>query len=597
MENSQKRKCEALDAKKYKNTYQAPLGYGSEDDKGNEEGKGQVLDIVCKNLDNATPNKLVGQIQALFPQVTANQIHTAWTVMSEELWKQDNQQLTSAKLLMEDLSDDIEIFDVVLEDGVEQICWGMKQIAWPLIGKVVEVGLDATCMLAEFDNAGFPLSYCLLSTASVIEISKHTQALTRWITMLQDRYHLNPEFIHMDKDMAEISMTRTALREQLSQAKLTTTLYNVEKAVGFIPFGRMDSGENEGGRVDSDMATMEIEEQKNPNAVYLQITKAQKESVTMTRPPNMKVATLTIKLPSWVLPKMATASENANEDHSCRIFCPDDLQVQLVDMVELYFCVHPLIPGYAAPSAPGICCWAVKQMVDFCVANDLHEAWAYLCENWLKTAMILESHWQQIKKDFLHHFYKLRVDLLVWILVTKMAPAYYRKLNLATREIGRFHKLPSWRKVFKRDWKQALKTPITVPLNIKYRLDMYHWVCTCPHFSKSQFLLCKHLVQAAPPVEPIFFLEPVTDETKPGARQPAQWPCEDVDSSDESESNKGTCHQLFVAFEDQMKKRIDLLWDFVYGLEYQIQFQDHRFLQMVERQGGALFRLAEACQQ
>ncbi|KAG5221139.1 SWIM-type domain-containing protein [Salix suchowensis] len=351
MENSQKRKCEALDAKKYKNTYQAPLGYGSEDDKGNEEGKGQVttgagmdseipgdlylthrsqvlvtqvwvpvlagpnrcriaiehhtvhvlycdvsvpvevLDIVCKNLDNATPNKLVGQIQALFPQVTANQIHTAWTVMSEELWKQDNQQLTSAKLLMEDLSDDIEIFDVVLEDGVEQICWGMKQIAWPLIGKVVEVGLDATCEL-------------------------------------------------------------------------------------------MDSGENEGGRVDSDMATMEMEEQKNPNAVYLQITKAQKESATMTRPPNMKVATLTIKLPSWVLPKMATASENANEDHSCCIFCPDDLQVQLVDMVELYFCVHPLIPGYAAPSAPGICCWAVKQMVDFCVANDLHEAWAYLCENW-----------------------------------------------------------------------------------------------------------------------------------------------------------------------------------------------------------------------
>lgn len=83
--------------------------------------------MVRENLDNATPNELVGRIQALFPQVTANQIHTA-----------------SAKLLMEDLSDDVEMFNVVIEDGIEQICWGMKQIARPLIGKVVEVGLDAT---------------------------------------------------------------------------------------------------------------------------------------------------------------------------------------------------------------------------------------------------------------------------------------------------------------------------------------------------------------------------------------------------------------------------------------------------------------------
>ncbi|KAF7426653.1 hypothetical protein PC9H_009022 [Pleurotus ostreatus] len=607
----------------------------------------EALDMVRENLDNATPNELVGRIQALFPQVTANQIHTAWTVMSEELWKRDDQQLTSAKLLMEDLSDDVEMFNVVIEDGIEQICWGMKQIARPLIGKVVEVGLDATfetnsrhlelySVLAEFDNAGFLLSYCLLSTASAIEIGKRTRALTRWTTMLRDRYCLNPEFVHVDKDMAEISMSRTvwasakiqlcwwhlrkALRERLSRAKLTTTPYNVEKAVGeftfidrgFIPFGRTDSGEHEGGQVDSDTVEMEMSTQENPNAVYLRITKAQ-------------------RLPARVLPETATASENANDDHSCRIFCPDDLRVQLVDMVELHFCAHPLIPGYAAPSAPGIRHWAVKQMYDFCVANDLREAWAYLWENWyrkgrwelwarceyeriprLKTTMILESHWRRIKKDFLHHFHKPRVDLLVWILVTKMAPAYYRKLDLATRDIGRFRELPSWRKAFKRDWKRALKKPITVPLNIKYRPDTYRWVCTCPHFSKSRFLLCKHLVQAAPPVEPIFFLEvirnrttpfwthvslqPMTDETKPGVKQPAQQPCEDVDSSDESESDEGACHQLFVAFEDQMKKRIDLLRDFAYGLEYQIQFRDHRFLQTVERQGGALFRLAEACQ-
>ncbi|KAJ3779750.1 hypothetical protein GGU10DRAFT_280331, partial [Lentinula aff. detonsa] len=35
--------------------------------------------------------------------------------------------------------------------------------------------------------------------------------------------------------------------------------------------------------------------------------------------------------------------------------------------------------------------------------------------------------WRRIKHDFLHHFHKPRLDLLVWILVMKLAPAYYRK--------------------------------------------------------------------------------------------------------------------------------------------------------------------------
>ncbi|KAJ6542145.1 hypothetical protein DFH09DRAFT_848348, partial [Mycena vulgaris] len=74
------------------------------------------------------------------------------------------------------------------------------------------------------------------------------------------------------------------------------------------------------------------------------------------------------------------------------------------------------------------------------------EAWTYLWENWyrpgrwelwarsqhpeiprLKPTMMVESHWRCIKHDFLHHFHKPRVDLLVWILVVKLAPRYYRR--------------------------------------------------------------------------------------------------------------------------------------------------------------------------
>ena len=42
--------------------------------------------------------------------------------------------------------------------------------------------------MVEHDNSGFPLSYCILSTASSIEIGKRTKALTAWATCLRDQY-------------------------------------------------------------------------------------------------------------------------------------------------------------------------------------------------------------------------------------------------------------------------------------------------------------------------------------------------------------------------------------------------------------------------
>ncbi|TFK57941.1 hypothetical protein BDN72DRAFT_737553, partial [Pluteus cervinus] len=131
-----------------------------------------------------------------------------------------------------------------------------------------------------------------------------------------------------------------------------------------------------------------------------------------------------------------------------RTFCPAIYRDSIVDMMERHYCAHPMIPGYTRPDAASIKRWAVQQMYRFCNQNGLPEVWAYLWENWyrhgrwelwarsvhpemipiLKTTMILESHWRRIKHDFLHHFRMPRCDLLVWILVTKLAPLYYIKL-------------------------------------------------------------------------------------------------------------------------------------------------------------------------
>jgi len=91
----------------------------------------------------------------------------------------------------------------------------------------------------------------------------------------------------------------------------------------------------------------------------------------------------------------------------------------------------------------------------------------------LKTKLLISAGG---KHDFLHHFHKPRLDLLL--------------LN----NTGRYRELPSWRKAFKREWKKLAKTPIEMPIKPKYQPDIVRWVCICPYFVTSRFLVCKHLV-------------------------------------------------------------------------------------------------------
>src|SRR5271163_961287 len=99
--------------------------------------------------------------------------------------------------------------------------------------------------MAEYDNAGFPLTYCLLSTATAIDPGKRMKALTAWTKCLRDRYGVKPIFTHVDKDMAEVGCLievwnakislcwwhlRRAVRTHLTKVKLATTPYNIKRA-------------------------------------------------------------------------------------------------------------------------------------------------------------------------------------------------------------------------------------------------------------------------------------------------------------------------------------------------------------------------------
>jgi hypothetical protein len=80
--------------------------------------------------------------------------------------------------------------------------------------------------MGEHDNAGFPLTYCLLSTATAIDQGKRTTALSVWAHCLHDKYGVDPVFIHTDKDMAEIGCAKAVWG-----AKLNLCWWHLRRAV------------------------------------------------------------------------------------------------------------------------------------------------------------------------------------------------------------------------------------------------------------------------------------------------------------------------------------------------------------------------------
>lgn len=318
-------------------------------------------------------------------------------------------------------------------------------------------------------------------------------------------------------------------------------------------------------------------------------------------------------------------------------------------MMERHYCAHRIIPGYAAPNPAAIKQWAVQQMYGFCVKNELPEVWAYLWENWyrkgrwdlwarsvdplipvLKTTMILESQsvicymcsdkptdthhnsWRRIKHELLHHFKMPRCDLLAWILVSKLAPTYYIKLDNLLTSNERYSELCSWRKEFKKTWKSLETREITVPLNDAYRPDAKKWICTCPFFVTSRFLMCKRVL-------PTFFLEvkcyrsvpfwrhaslKILDEGDEIGREAAMTEAENENDDELPDGEEDEFYDdnamLQMAeegptFSEALSNDIDLITEFLAGLKFQKQFRDQRFLNLLEREGTGFFRLAKAC--
>jgi hypothetical protein len=216
--------------------------------------------------------------------------------------------------------------------------------------------------------------------------------------------------------------------------------------------------------------------------------------------------------------------------------------------------------------------------------------------------LTISHSWRHLKKEWLHLWPKMRLDLLVWTVIEKIVPEYVEEVEQFLRPTKLARDASSWRKEFKREWRKCevkdTSTPGEFPYT-KYNPDPGSWTCACPAYRDSRFLICKHLIQRCHPVTPRFFLEVTRNRTTPFWSHPSLVPLEEDDEAGgplppsnmilnapveewESDSDQdfddSPLADLTATYETQMESLASDLEDLASMVRHQIQFREVRLL-------------------
>jgi MULE transposase domain len=364
------------------------------------------------------------------------------------------------------------------------------------------LNLELYAVLAEVDGMGFPLAYMLLTTVTAIEDLARTTMITRFLSNLDDK-GVKPRFVMTDKDMSQIG----AVKRVWPAAGIQLCLWHVKKAV-----------------------KRKLAETKKPKTVRYSMNDAKTEFpfIDLGFYPATGPETAIQSVTALVV---TAQSSQQRKKAGAFTFCPPEHRDQVLELLVKHFHQHPLIPSSSDQqhhTNTSIREIAVKEMYGYCKDNDLRWTWAYLWVEWysmqrwrewarsskseisvLKTTMIVESHWRLIKRDYLYTFNKPRVDLLVWVLLSRLIPRCLAKY----RQVFCSRQRASWREDFKKIWRGCKNRARND--NTTYLTNTTTWTCSCPAYLLNRFLLCKHLIQSIRPVTPNFFLETKRQRSPP----------------------------------------------------------------------------------
>jgi MULE transposase domain len=461
-------------------------------------------------------------------------------------------------------------------------------------------------VLAEVDGVGFPLSYMLLTTTTAITEGARTTFLVKFLDGLRQK-GVNPRFAMTDKDPAQIRAVKTVW----SSTYIQLCYWHLKKAV-----------------------KKQMASTKRPQVMRYAMNEAKMEFsfIDLNFYPNAPTTSTSTSTFLLAIEDNTKATTNQTSCHTKNkaafTYCPSEHRNHILRLMVKHLHQHPFIPalGNQYYTSEQIREEAVKEMYTYCKENDLAWAWAYLWVEWyskekwknwarscksdipvLKTTMIVESHWRIIKRDYLYKFHKPRLDLLIWVLASRLVPRCIIKYQHLISSRQRTRYTPSWRPVFKRAWKECSRRTIN---DTSYITDSVKWTCSCPAYLESRFLLCKHLVQSVRPVGPIFFNEVHRRRSPPFWQHPDLIPLEieanmtkqselesgeeaDEENTDISDAEDETDEENMDIsdMEDEMSegREFDESWEYVYGsveqslekwkelLNSQKEFKDVRF--------------------
>ncbi|CAG8832393.1 31772_t:CDS:2, partial [Gigaspora margarita] len=194
------------------------------------------------------------------------------------------------------------------------------------------------------------------------------------------------------------------------------------------------------------------------------------------------------------------------------ILCPDNKIQEIISIVKRHSLMHPLIPVAKNTfwSSAQIYQYCTQEAYEFCYNNNLPGLWSYLWVNWYnrrdwmlfsrssyslaiplaRTTMLAESHWQVLKCRYKYNYNHPRLDRLTQIIVEQMIADFDIKLTHYFTK----RSFPTWWDAFKLDWIKKADINIEHDMDERYHVDTTNWICSCPAYLYSRYLICKHLI-------------------------------------------------------------------------------------------------------
>jgi hypothetical protein len=263
------------------------------------------------------------------------------------------------------------------------------------------LGFELYAVVGQHDGAGFSMAYLFIDNSKKNN-GACTGILTNFFESLYNMGLNNIRFFITDKDMAQIS----AAKKIWPNVKVQICLWHIKKSL--------------------------------------------KKKLADNTPP--KIINYSSSLANENFPFIDTEFYPLpNERKSTFIFCPKDLRNSIISLFEKHLHYHPLIPDTNGNFLTSTEIWriSVKEMYDFCFTNNLKNVWAYLWTNWyeknmwvlwarsavateiciFRTTMLMESHWKVVKRDYLPKFFRPRLDLVIYIIVSRLIPHHQQQFN------------------------------------------------------------------------------------------------------------------------------------------------------------------------